>query len=176
LNNVVYLSLSDYFKYIFPSIRKITYDDDRKKPIYEDQESGIKTIDGIISFIQNDNYYPTFINKASYLFTAISTGHYFPNGNKRLALFSFAYFAHQNGYNFRGINIYEYKKWFKKYFSGYRVTKMNFSTNVGWAIYNFNRAINIKYPEKRRSHKYNFDEIKEITEIFFNLILDKQKT
>lgn len=176
MNDVVYLSLSDYFDFIFPSIRELSYDDDAKKLLYKGYEHGVKNLNAVISLIQNDNYYPRFLDKATYLFVAISTGHYFPNGNKRLAFFSFVYFAFRNKYNWRGVSIEKCRKWFKKHFPGYKTSRQFLSTNVGWALYNFNKTINIKYPEKEQGHKYNFDEIKKVTKIFFKLILIKKQT
>jgi prophage maintenance system killer protein len=167
---VIYLSLYDYFELIFPNIREITYDDESKKPSYEDYQCGLSQLDCILDLIKNNNYYPSFFKKASYLFVAISTGHYFPNGNKRLVLFSLAYFFAVNDCKWREYTSEKFLTFFKKYFPNYNVSPENFNTTNGWALYNFNKAINFMNPSKK--NKYNFNEIKKITEKFLKLIID----
>lgn len=63
--------------------------------------AGIRNKDGILAtlgFIQNDLYYPTFTDKLSYLVFKFCSGHYFNDGNKRIALTLGAYFLHKNGH------------------------------------------------------------------------------
>ena len=56
----------------------------------------------ILDFVQNDMYYPTFVEKLSYLVFKFCSGHYFNDGNKRIALTLGAYFLHKNGYPWEG--------------------------------------------------------------------------
>ena len=58
-------------------------------------EGGIRST---LNFIQNDDYYPTFTDKLSYLVFTFCSGHYFSDGNKRIALTLGAYFLHKNGH------------------------------------------------------------------------------
>jgi prophage maintenance system killer protein len=167
---VIYLDLDDFFIKIFPDIREVTYDDNPKKLYYENCKDGISQLDCVLSLIKNDDYYPSFIKKASYLFVTISTGHYFPNGNKRLALFSLAYFLALNECKWKDNSVEEYSVFLKKYFPNYKLSPKNFKTTTGWALYNFNKAINFKIPEK--DFKYNFNKIKKITEKYLKIILD----
>lgn len=63
--------------------------------------TGIRDKGGILStldFVQNDDYYPTFSEKLSFLVFKFCSGHYFNDGNKRIALTLGAYFLHKNGY------------------------------------------------------------------------------
>lgn len=63
---------------------------------------GVRDEEGIratIDFVQNDVYYPTFIDKITYIVFRFCSGHYFNDGNKRIALTLGAYFLHKNGYN-----------------------------------------------------------------------------
>lgn len=55
-------------------------------------------ISATLDFIQNDDYYPTFTDKLSYLVFRFCSGHFFNDGNKRIALTLGAYFLHKNGY------------------------------------------------------------------------------
>jgi death-on-curing protein len=53
-------------------------------------------LDSIISFIQHDDYYPEFIDKVTFLFYGINTGHCFVDGNKRASIALTAYFLEIN--------------------------------------------------------------------------------
>ena len=56
-------------------------------------EGGIKSV---LDFVQNDLYYPEFIDKLTYLVFGFCTGHYFNDGNKRIALTIGAFFLYKN--------------------------------------------------------------------------------
>lgn len=63
--------------------------------------AGVRDEGGILAtleFIQNDIYYPTFTDKLSILVFRFCSGHYFNDGNKRIALTLGAYFLHKNSY------------------------------------------------------------------------------
>ena len=51
-----------------------------------------------LDFVQNDLYYPTFAEKLTYLMYRFCSGHFFNDGNKRIALTLGAYFLHKNNY------------------------------------------------------------------------------
>lgn len=171
---MVYLEIDDFFEIIFDDIRSIVYDD-TQKPSYETEVAGIKKLNSVLELIKNKNYYPTYFKKIAYLFVTLSTGHYFSNGNKRLALFSYIYITNRNGFIFRSIRKKQYIKWFKEYFPKFKLSKYTFHSNIGWALYNFNLAINTKHPQDKNGHIYNFDELKEISEEFFKFISRKRK-
>ena len=62
---------------------------------------GVRDKGGIhatLDFIQSDEYYPTFTDKLTYLVFRFCSGHFFNDGNKRIALTLGAYFLHKNGY------------------------------------------------------------------------------
>lgn len=63
-------------------------------------EGGIRAT---LDFIQNDLYYPAFADKLTYLVFRFCSGHYFNDGNKRIALTLGAYFLHKNGYNWHAV-------------------------------------------------------------------------
>ena len=63
--------------------------------------SGIRDkggIESVLDFVQNDLYYPDFVSKLSYLVFRFCSGHYFNDGNKRIALTLGVYFLHKNGH------------------------------------------------------------------------------
>ena len=55
-------------------------------------------IHATLEFIQNDEYYPSFVDKLTYLVFAFCDGHCFTDGNKRIALTAGADFLLKNGY------------------------------------------------------------------------------
>jgi death-on-curing protein len=52
----------------------------------------------VLEFVQNDLYYPTFIDKLTYLVFGLCTGHYFEDSNKRVSLTIGVWFLVNNGY------------------------------------------------------------------------------
>ena len=61
--------------------------------------SGIRDkggIESVLEFVQNDSYYPDFISKLSYLVFRFCSGHFFFDGNKRIALTLGASFLFKN--------------------------------------------------------------------------------
>ena len=55
-------------------------------------------LDSVLQNIQNDDYYPTFVDKLTHLFFCTCEFHCFQDGNKRLAITLSAYFLLLNGY------------------------------------------------------------------------------
>ena len=55
-------------------------------------------MDSILTNIQNDDYYPTFIDKLTHLFFSTCKFHCFADGNKRLAITLSAQFLLSNRY------------------------------------------------------------------------------
>jgi death-on-curing protein len=63
--------------------------------------SGIRDsggIESILDFVQNDLYYPDFVSKLSYMVFRFCSGHFFNDGNKRIALTIGTYFLYKNGH------------------------------------------------------------------------------
>ena len=58
-------------------------------------EGGIRKV---LDFVQNDCYYPTFIDKLTYLLYGLCTGHYFEDSNKCVALTIGVWFLVHNRY------------------------------------------------------------------------------
>ncbi len=61
----------------------------------------IGQLDSIFDFVKNDDYYPEFEDKLSYLFYAINTGHCFNDGNKRSSIALSCYFLEINNCDFK---------------------------------------------------------------------------
>lgn len=65
-------------------------------------EGGIRAV---IDFVQNDIYYPDFTDKLSYIVFRFCSGHFFSDGNKRIALTLGAYFLHKNGHYWAAVTF-----------------------------------------------------------------------
>jgi death-on-curing protein len=63
-------------------------------------EREIGLLDSALEHIQNDLYYPTFVDKLKHLIIAINKFHPFNDGNKRSSLVLGAYFLELNGYDY----------------------------------------------------------------------------
>ena len=55
-------------------------------------------LESVLTHIQNDEYYPTFVDKLTHLFFCTCKFHCFADGNKRLAITLSAQFLLLNGY------------------------------------------------------------------------------
>ncbi|TVQ26888.1 MAG: type II toxin-antitoxin system death-on-curing family toxin [Spirochaetaceae bacterium] len=55
-------------------------------------------LDSVLQHIQNDDYYPIFLDKITHLFFATNKFHTFQDGNKRIAITLSAQFLLLNGY------------------------------------------------------------------------------
>lgn len=60
----------------------------------------IGQLESVLEHVQNDDYYPTFIDKLNHLVFSINKLHAFNDGNKRSSLSLGAYFLELNGYDF----------------------------------------------------------------------------
>ncbi|GEM_PF-334688 len=56
-------------------------------------------LDSVLHHIQNDEYYPSFINKLAHIVYGINKNHAFNNGNKRASLAISVFFLEINGHD-----------------------------------------------------------------------------
>ncbi len=126
---IIYPKIEDYFNFIFDDIRALDYDDSTK-PLYEQDTHGINQLTSLLERIQNNCYYSDYYKKAAYFFIALSTGHYFRNGNKRIALFSYLYFHSLNRFRFRKHYKNEYKVWLRQHFPSYKFNSVQFYRKI----------------------------------------------
>lgn len=64
----------------------------------DDGELDVGKLDSVLSHIQNDEYYPTFLDKLEHLFFCACKFHCFIDGNKRIAITLTAMYLLKNGY------------------------------------------------------------------------------
>lgn len=60
----------------------------------------IGSLESALEHIQNDDYYPEFVEKLTHLVFAINKFHAFNDGNKRSSIALGAYFLELNGYDY----------------------------------------------------------------------------
>ncbi len=81
---VVYLDQDD-LHFAFQIVREVPYAKDEQTPAYESQSAGVEQVLGVLERMRFD-LYRSIHEKAAMLFIAVAKGHYFHNGNKRLAV------------------------------------------------------------------------------------------
>lgn len=62
------------------------YGQQEEVPRYRENREGVAKLLGVLERARMDRYYPTLLDKATHLLLGINKGHFFSNGNKRLAL------------------------------------------------------------------------------------------
>lgn len=105
MQEIKFLSLDYIEKTVISTIHKYYVRQDNPAHNYLKEPQGMSQVDGCLERIRWD-YVKGLISKATQLFLCINKGHYFGNGNKRLALVTLLGFLSENGCGFRD----EYKK------------------------------------------------------------------
>jgi len=91
---------------------------DEKPPQYEIEEKGLKRFRGITEMAKL-GYYEGFFKKLTAIFVGINKGHFFSNGNKRLALVTALDFIFSNKYMIRRYSKDKYAAKIKETFPGF---------------------------------------------------------
>lgn len=79
-------------------------------PVYRDNQEGVAKLLGVLERTRMDAYYPTLLDKATHLLLSINKGHFFSNGNKRLALVVTTTFLTINGKHLKENSKESYRK------------------------------------------------------------------
>ena len=99
MNNIKYISLESACE-----IHKMTIAHSGGGAI---EHFDVGRLESVLQNIQNDNYYPTFVDKLTHLFFCTCEFHCFADGNKRLAITLSAQFLLSNGYMSVARNFFE---------------------------------------------------------------------
>lgn len=78
-------------------------------PQYKLERMGFEKLCGVLEQAKSDTYYPNLLEKAVYILVSINKGHFFSNGNKRLALVTMTTFLDINQLSLKT----ESKDWYK---------------------------------------------------------------
>ena len=97
MEDIVYLSKEDLLKYYRETIEQ------SGGGMAEVRDS--EGIDKVLEFVKNDDYYPSFEDKLTYLVYGLCYGHYFGDGNKRISLVAGAHFLLKNEHSWAGFHF-----------------------------------------------------------------------
>ncbi len=131
-------------------------------PDYGLNSRGIEKLDAVLKQSRS-SWYKGVYEKATYIFLSINKGHFFINGNKRLALIITLYFLYQNGKVHKKKTLVEYQSWFKEKFPEYNFEHEEFREAHALGFYNFNIAI-------AASHEH-FDTLKKKVKNFLETFM-----
>ena len=77
-----YVDISLCRETIFPFIHEYLSEHE-SAPAYGEEERGMGELEKVLTFVRDDEFYPTFAEKAAYLICGLAGSQYFSNGNKR---------------------------------------------------------------------------------------------
>lgn len=141
-----------------------------KAPNYAKEAEGMKKLIGVLDGVKMDHFYPGFFDKATYLLIQVNKGHFFSNGNKRLALVLAFLFIVRNGYDARDLGKEEYREALHELFPAYYSYEdyLEFSS-VDFAYYNLSLIV-------AESAKYtaSFEDLKMRVKAFLIASLEKK--
>src|SRR3989338_3188244 len=132
-------------------------------PRYRNETPGMEKLLGILEKVQTGMFYPSLLDKAAYLFVAINKGHFFSNGNKRLALVIALGFLALNERRLRSFSRKKYKRKLEELFGGIYFEEYPEFTPEEFALYHLSLIV-------AESHKHvgdNFDALKQKVHDFF---------
>lgn len=163
-----FISLEDCRKYIFPIIRENLAAENNPAPLYENETVGLKKLEAVFSLAKNHTYYEGFFEKATYLFLSILSGHFFSNGNKRLALSVFVKFYEINGYRESRFKRDKYVGKLKEIFPKAKIRKIpEIQAVFPEMLYHLTKIV----ADKKSRGDGSFDSLKSRVEDFFRFSL-----
>jgi len=134
MDEIRYITPEDLVE-IIDVIQGFDYINDEEIPKYDDQPEKIDDYFALIDRIKNDTYYPDIYSKAATLFLNIN-GHYFTNGNKRLAVFSMTYFLESNGLSPASLDKDKFSNLITKIFEKHTLEDYDNFSPTDFAMYN----------------------------------------
>ncbi len=138
-------------------------------PQYAEEQVGVEKLLGVFDGVRSGTFYPSLEDKAAYLLLQVNKGHFFSNGNKRLALVVAVAFVVINDMVVLDTSKDEYRERLRGLFPQFdRFEDQPDFTSDEFALYNLSIII-------ADSHKYvgvaGFEELKEKVKNFFVLSL-----
>ncbi len=164
---VIYLT-QDELQHAFEEI-ETHYSKHEEVPCYSREAQGLGKVLGVLEKVQMDMFYPSLLDKATYLFVIINKGHFFSNGNKRLALVIALGFLALNKKRPKGFSREKYKKKLKELFGAMSFENYPEFFPQEFAFYHLSLII-------AESHKYvgnDFDALKQKVRDFFAFALQE---
>ena len=133
------------------------------------KEQGFYDWLGAVTIVRQRKFYPRFHDKVSHLLITINKGHFFSNGNKRMALVTALLFMHYNDYRMRSFSRDKYHKLLHNTFpSVHELQDYKNLPHAGFALFNLSLIV-AKSGELDMSH----DDLKLGVKNFFKQALVK---
>ena len=128
-------------------------------------EPGYERLLGVLERVQMDLYYRDLLDKAAYLIIAINKGHFFSNGNKRLALVATTVFLDLNKKALQESSKEEYRHLLERLFPEYKTlndfpefTSTDFATYHLSIVIAESGALGIEHDDLKLRVKRFFEE------------------
>ena len=134
MGEIRYITPEDLVE-IIDVIQSFDYISDEEIPRYDDQPEKIDDYFSLIDRLRNDTYYPDIYSKAAALLLNLN-GHYFANGNKRLAVFSMTYFLESNGLRPADLDKNEFSNLITEVFGNHELEDYENFSPTDFAMYN----------------------------------------
>lgn len=163
MDEIRYITPEDLVE-IIDIIQGFDYINDEEIPKYDDQPDKIDDYFSLIDRLKNDTYYPNIYTKAVALLLNLN-GHYFANGNKRLAVFSMTYFLESNGLSPAELSKDDFSNLIKKIFNDYELEDYDNFSPTDFAMYNL-ALITAKF----NKNSVDFDDGKAQVEQFLRVV------
>jgi len=131
-------------------------------PVYRNNLDGIAKLLGVLERARMSVYYPTLLDKATHLLLSINKGHFFSNGNKRLALVITTTFLTINGKRLKENSKESYKELLTSLFPEHKeCSDFPEFTPTDFATYNLSIVI-----ADSGTYDIEYDSLKERTYAF----------
>ena len=167
---IVYLKIIDCKTRCFPYIKdNLQYAE--SVPSYAKDQEGMNALESILAFVERDDYYPTFAEKAAYLFCSVANRHAFGNGNKRLAATLLRYFLADNKDKTIEITAEQWKKTIQRLFPSSQWK----STELGDPFYLLLYNLAFIAADGQLRPGINFDDCKKLLTTLFEKIFEVPK-
>jgi prophage maintenance system killer protein len=140
-------------------------------PNYSKEKDGIEKLTSVLEGAKMDVFYPYLEDKVAHVLIQISKGHFFSNGNKRVALAFALAFAWINKFDFKRLGKDEYERKLKELFSKI-ISCEDYDDFLPEEFAYYNLSIIVA-----DSNKYvdSFDELKEKVVSFLKISLVQWK-
>ena len=133
------------------------------------EQQGMKGLEGVLDGVRSDHFYPDVYSKTTYLLVQINKGHFFSNGNKRLALVCALFFIFINEYEIINREKEEYKAKLSELFPLFK-NFQDYSDFRAEEFAYYNLSILVAESEK---YITSFEELKQKVESFFEFSFKK---
>lgn len=95
--SLLYLDERHFQEFVYELV-EVLHRELPSEPLPDYRRADAAGLNTTLAFVRDDRYYATIFTKAAYLLVSIALGHFYANGNKRLAYVTALTFLQVNGY------------------------------------------------------------------------------